>query len=734
MLNAAVSILSGLGLTAPDHDHGLPGLAAGEPFGFQVAIKTAQDAQDFAFAEWIVLLPLIAAALCGLYAAFGVKNRLPGWTTVVALGASFVLAVMMVVKLDPTSGSPIVVHLFDWVDFSWGNGSKQESIRANFALYLDGLSCYWILFVTFLGTLIAFYSTEYMDEDRGTGYCRFFAGVSVFLFAMTCLVLGDNLLMLYLGWEGVGLASYLLIGYYYHKPEAAAAAKKAFVMNRIGDLGLAVGIYLTWLEFGTLEFSVLFEALQSGSTGIGAADGLAAAFIPWCFMLAAFGKSAQIPLFTWLPDAMEGPTPVSALIHAATMVTAGVYLIARTMPLFLMNKASGGHALDTVAWIGGITALVAASIGMAQYDMKRVLAYSTISQLGYMFMGLGLITAFGGAYHTLTHAFFKATLFLGAGAVMHGFAGQLDIRKLSGLMRIPGWRIVGIAMLIGGLWLAGLPLTAGYFSKDEILAQAFITPGPGFKIVGWIGIFTAGLTAYYTFRIWFRVFVGPIHYKPAEEPSDGQEFHPHAPGWRMKFVLIILSLGAIWLALGYYGFAGNIVGSEPWVHSMIEHSSAGTGLQYKPTGGESSIFGFGIDPHTMMYFVSGTVGVVGFLVAFYFHFWRRKQADSLRIWLLSRLWIGWLPRAMERKWYVDEFYNATIRLPLWIVAQASYVVDRLLVDGVLVNGTARLAKFAGEIFRPLYNGKLQGYASTMAGGIALILAWIVWVWMRGGAS
>jgi NADH-quinone oxidoreductase subunit L len=730
MLGAALQSMASLAVSASD-THGAHGLAAGEPFGFQVAVKAAQDAQDFAFAEWIIYLPFISAALCGLYAALGIKNRLPAWTTVAALASSCVLAVMMVAKLDPTTNSPVVVHLFEWINFGWGDRSTQESVQANFALYLDGLSCYWILFVTFLGTLIAFYASEYMEEDKGTGYCRFFAGVSVFLFAMSCLVLGDNLLMLYLGWEGVGLASYLLIGYYYQRPEAAAAAKKAFIMNRIGDLGLAVGVYLTWLEFGTLEYTAIFDALQSGSTGIGVADGWTATMIPWCFMLGAFGKSAQIPLFTWLPDAMEGPTPVSALIHAATMVTAGIYLIARTMPLFLMNKASGGHALETVAWVGGITALVAATIAMAQYDIKRVMAYSTVSQLGYMFMGLGLVTAFGGAYHTLTHAFFKATLFLGCGAVMHGFAGQLDLRKLSGLMKIPGWRIVGIAMLIGGLWLAGLPLTAGFFSKDEILAQAFITPGPGFMVLGWIGIITAGLTAYYTFRVWFRVFVGPIHFKPAEDHGD--HFHPHAPGWRINLVLLVLALGSIWLAAGYF-FTGNLVGGAPWVRSMIEHSSAGTGLQLMPHDSHGSIFGFGVDPHLMMYFVSGTIGVIGLGFAFYFHYLRRKQAAAFRSWLLSRFWIGWLPRALERKWYVDEIYLATIRFPLWLLAHVSYIFDRVIVDGLMVNGTARLAKFGGEMLRPLYNGRLQGYASTMAGGIALILAWIVWVWMRGGAS
>ena len=736
MLSVATNMLL-MASAAAGGGEGLPGLVPGEPFGFQTAITPPVDATDFGFAQWIVFLPIISAALCGLYAALGVKNRLPAWTTIAALAGSCILSFIMVSKLDPAhGGAPVVVHLFDWINLAWGSAEVQQGIHANFALYLDGLSCYWILFVTFLGTLIAVYASEYMEDDLGTGYCRFFAGVSIFLFAMCCLVLGDNLLMLYLGWEGVGLASFMLIGYYYQKPEAAAAAKKAFIMNRIGDVGLAVGVYLTWLEFGTIQYAPLFEMLQAGQTGIGQADGWGATFIPWCFMLAAFGKSAQIPLYTWLPDAMEGPTPVSALIHAATMVTAGIYLIARMMPLFLLNQESGGYALETVAWIGGLTALFAATIGMAQYDMKRVMAYSTVSQLGYMFMGLGLLTTLGGAYHTLTHAFFKALLFLGSGAVMHGFAGQLDIRKLSGLGKMKGWRVVSWPMLIGSLWLAGIPLTAGYFSKDEILAQAFITPG--FKVLGWIGIITAGMTAYYCFRVWFRVFTGPVSYKPADDHHGGHDdhgddghFHPHAPGWRMYVVLFILAGGSIYLALGYFSFMPHTYGTEHWVHAMLENSSAGTALQYKPPAGDDPTL-FGFNPHTAMYFVSGTFGAIGLGLAFYFHCWKRHQADALRRWMLDRAWIGWLPRAMERKWYVDEIYLATIRFPLWIASHFLYVFDRVVIDGIMVNGTARLAKFAGEIFRPLYNGLLQGYGATMAGGVALVLAWMVWVWMRGG--
>ena len=370
---------------------------------------------------------------------------------------------------------PEVIHVFDWLNITWEEGS----FVANFAFYVDSLTLLWMLFVTGLGTLIAIYASEYMEHDIGKGYTRFFAGVSVFLFAMTCLVMGDNLLMLYLGWEGVGFASYWLIGYFYQRPSAVAAAKKAFIVNRIGDVGLALAIYLIWTTFGTVQYDDITSVLETHqySASFG---GWSVQAIPYLLMLAAFGKSAQLPLYVWLPDAMEGPTPVSALIHAATMVTAGVYLIIRTYPLFMLE---GSHALEVVAWVGGLTAFFAATMAMAQYDIKRIMAYSTVSQLGYMFLGLGVVTSYGAAYHVFTHAFFKAVLFLTCGAIMHGFAGQLDLRRLSGLRKMRGWKIVSYTMLVGCLCLAGFHFTSGYFSKDAILAEAFVTQGTGLSII-----------------------------------------------------------------------------------------------------------------------------------------------------------------------------------------------------------------------------------------------------------
>jgi NADH-quinone oxidoreductase subunit L len=418
----------------------------------------------------IPFIPLFGTVLVGILAASGNTTKLPAYASVGLLGVSFALTVAMWAGWQ---GQPVVIHAFEWLNLSWGEGPGQ-SFAANFSFYMDGLSLLWMLFVTGLATLICLYASEYMSHDVGLGYCRFFAAFNLFVFSMSCLVMGDNMVLLFLGWEGVGLCSYLLIGYFYKKKAAVDAGQKAFVVNRIGDLGLLLGVLLTFTTFGTVEFGPLFEMINAGVTADGTA--LAATWQSWGIPLlligGAFGKSAQLFFYVWLPDAMEGPTPVSALIHAATMVTAGVYLVARMTPLFLADEDR--IALTVVAWGGTITAFWAATIAMAQFDIKRIMGYSTISQLGYMFAGLGFLASTGGVFHVLTHAFFKATLFLACGAVMHGFAGQLDMRRLSGLGKLPGWQITTFAMLIGCLNLAGFPFTAGYFSKDMILAEAFV--------------------------------------------------------------------------------------------------------------------------------------------------------------------------------------------------------------------------------------------------------------------
>jgi len=697
----------------------IPKTVLGSP---AVPMQDVIMAPELSWAGLILLLPLVSLVLCGVCAALRVKSKAPAVITAASLAGAFVTSVALYMNYVPPGD---VIPLLDWMNLQWGD-SRFEAFSANFSLYIDSLSLLWIMFVTGLGTLITIYASEYMEPDLGKGYARFLAGVSVFLFAMGCLVLSDNLLMLYLGWEGVGFASYWLIGYYYQRPAAVAAAKKAFIVNRIGDLGLALAVYLIWATFGTVQYDELMTVLEAHDWRP-EFDGWSVTLIPFLLMLAAFGKSAQLPLYVWLPDAMEGPTPVSALIHAATMVTAGIYLVARTYPLFMLEPVS----LHVVAWVGGLTALLAATIGMAQYDIKRIMAYSTVSQLGYMFLGLGVLTTYGAAYHVFTHAFFKAVLFLTCGAIMHGFAGQLDLRHLSGLRHMRGWRVTAWTMLIGCLCLAGFPFTSGYFSKDAILAEAFVTQGPGFVVLGWIAIVTAGLTAYYTFRVWFRVCAGPVAYEPGDELHDDGghhgEFHPHAPKLAINAVLVIIAVGALLAAVPY--FLSNQADEKlagGWIADMVHDSTAAAGLpgfHAADHGAHGEHHGsiLGMDPHIAMYWISGVVGMIGLLTAAWLHLWRREDADALGRWMRSRVWIGWLPRAMERKWYVDEVYHALVRAPLWILGHVLHAFDRFIIDGLFVDGVARLPRGFARWLQPLQSGVVQSLAVAMAGGAAIIL-------------
>jgi len=644
-----------------------------------------------------------------------------------------------------------IVTAFSWIDLSWGVKDQAHQLKANIGFLSDSLTCLWMLFVTGLATLIALYASEYMAHDVGKGYTRFFAAFSLFVFSMACLVMADNLVLLYLGWEGVGLCSYLLIGYFYKKPSAVAAAKKAFIMNRIGDLGLALGIMMIFVQFGTIEYAKLFAderfatMLAHAKAGEWALIPFRVQLIPILLMIGAFGKSAQFPLYVWLPDAMEGPTPVSALIHAATMVTAGVFLIARTYLVFQLSDV----ALPIVAWIGTITALLAATIGMAQFDIKRIMAYSTVSQLGYMFAGLGVLTSTGAAFHVFTHAFFKALLFLACGAVMHGFAGQLDLRKLSGVQKMKGWGIVGITMLVGCLNLAGFPLLAGFWSKDMILAQAFTTPGK--SAIGWILLITAGLTAYYTFRVYFRVFMGPQHFEPGDElhadhddhahgdhahdhgdhghdkAHAAHDFHPHPPGWAINLVLAILAVASfaiIPLALKgeHGGWVGEMVShsTAAWPAPGEHHAAGHEGAHESPAKAEHELGTFlGQNPHKVMYYVSGVVAFLGIGVAFWLHLAGRTTAATSRADSLLPM-LGPIPKWAQNKWYVDEFYHFMFVRPLWVISHCFHMIDKLIVDG-LVNLAGLLPRSIGAAIRPSQSGQLHGYAVAMAGGIGLLL-------------
>jgi NADH-quinone oxidoreductase subunit L len=719
----------------------------------------------------IVALPLAGAIIALLCAIMRVKSKAPAFAMVACLAGAFAVTFWMYSQITGTTGAMggavagehgrwAVVHAFDWISFEW-EGAKP--FVANFSFYVDSLTCLWMLFVTGLAAAIALYASEYMSHDLGAGYCRFFFAFGLFVFSMACLVMGDNLLLLYLGWEGVGLCSYLLIGYFYQKPSAVEAAKKAFIVNRIGDLGLAIGILLTFTQFGTVRYAELFDVirpfLDKAAAGHFSEIPWQVQLIPVLFTVGAFGKSAQLPLYVWLPDAMEGPTPVSALIHAATMVTAGVYLVARFLPFYQCSE----HALTIVAWGGALTALLSATIGMAQFDIKRIMAYSTVSQLGYMFAGLGVLNATyspdaaaGAAFHVFTHAFFKATLFLSCGAVMHGFAGQLDLRKLSGLIKVPGWQIVSIAMLIGCLNLAGFPFTAGFYSKDMILANAF--SNGHLQAIGWILLITAGLTAYYTFRVFFRVFVGPVEYHAGEEDHGGGHdagehghdhadpapaeataaahdahahdkghFHPHAPGWAINTVLAVLAIASLAvIPLYFLGWPNHLVeGSTAALKSVAEAGAAHGEHAAEAHGhaggaGHATVFGYGVHDKVMgvgfMYLLSGVTGAIGITVAFFLHYLGRKTAATSAA---DKIYIPVLTPGAQHKWYVDELYNWTLRRPLLVLAHIFYLIDKLVIDG-LVDLFGAVPRSAGTGLRPAQSGVMHGYAVSMACGVAIL--------------
>lgn len=588
------------------------------------------------------------------------------------------------------------------------DGGYEGGLKVDYGYYFDGLTMIMLFVVTGIGLLIAIYATGYMKGDPGVA--RFFAAMSLFIFAMTTLVMADNLVLLFLGWEGVGLCSYLLIGYYYGKDSAVAAAKKAFIVNRIGDFAFLIGIFLCYANFGSTDFAVIFASDEVAIPGTTLAFGIQA--IPFCLMIGAFGKSAQIPLFIWLPDAMAGPTPVSALVHAATMVTAGVYLIARMMPVFELVPA----ALTVVAVVGGFTALFAGTIALCSNDLKGVFAYSTVSQLGYMFLGLGALSTTGAVFHLVTHAFFKALLFLAAGSVMHALAGTLDIRKMGGMgkhMPVTKW-----LMFVGCLALAGFPFTAGFFSKDEIIAATWIKGVDGgsglFILLGIIALFTALLTAFYTFRLWCIVFTGETKYEMgdehhSEEVHQGEaasgtdhghaEHHAHEPHempwWPMNLPLVVLAIGSL--------FAGIALG--PWgshmIGDLIHASSAALPHPHNDV------------IHTLMMIVSSLFAIGGIALAFAFYTIKPEYAQTA-----AKLFKA--PVALLRgKYFIDEFYDKTIVRPLFITGQVLYVIDQLVIHATIMS-VGWAPKLLGKTVQPTQTGKLQGYGLGMVAGVAAI--------------
>jgi NADH-quinone oxidoreductase subunit L len=586
-------------------------------------------------------------------------------------------------------GTAIVNEVYNWIaagDFSVG-----------FTLALDPLSTVMILVVTGIGSLIHVYSTAYMHEETSSEYARYFSYLNLFAAFMLVLVLGANFLVMFVGWEGVGLCSYLLIGFWYRKKSASDAGKKAFIVNRIGDFGFILGVLAVFQRFSTLDFQQIASA--AASVGPETAFG-PVSLITLLLFVGATGKSAQIPLYVWLPDAMEGPTPVSALIHAATMVTAGVYMIGRNAVLF----SHAPQTLAIVAVIGTATALMAGTIGLVQNDIKRVLAYSTVSQLGYMFLAMG-VGAFGaGIFHLYTHAFFKALLFLGSGAVIHALAGEQDLRRMGGLKKalpITYW-----TFLIGSLAIAGVPGLAGFFSKDEILFRTF---AGGHTLLWTVGVLTSLLTAIYMFRLVFLAFHGPAHPAPSTQhpaPSTQQPApsiqHPHDAPPAMAIALIVLAIGSV--IAGYVGLGARFEHFlEPSFSPEAAPAVADEGLEV-----------------TLMV-VSSVVALAGIGIAAFFFLKNRGAADALA----ERF--GGLRRVLLNKYYVDEIYDATIVQPIRIVSEDALWkrVDVRLIDGA-VNGVGDTVGGLAQLLRRIQNGSVRMYAASVFVGVVAILGYYLW--------
>jgi NADH-quinone oxidoreductase subunit L len=619
---------------------------------------------------WLVIaLPLAGAVALHFFGRY-VKEPFSGWLAAGAIGGSFAIAVVAALPFFRGDEHGVTVPLWEWM----------PAIGANLELQWDPLAALMTLVVTGVGSLIHVFAIGYMHGDDR--FARFFTYLNLFAASMLTLVLAGNYAMLFLGWELVGLCSYLLIGFWFTKPTAAAAAKKAFIVNRIGDLGFMVGLMLVFATFGTLSYSGVFDRAGEELTGA------MATAIGLLFLVGAAGKSAQIPLYVWLPDAMEGPTPVSALIHAATMVTAGVYVIARSAAIYEFTP----FASTVVATVGAVTALWAASIAMAQRDIKKVLAYSTISQLGYMFLAVGATAYVAGIFHLMTHAFFKALLFLGAGSVIHAMHDEQDMHKMGGLFKkMP---VTAITMGIATLAIAGIPPLAGFWSKDEILAASFARGG-WFSVLWIIGLITALLTAFYMSRQWVLVFLG--------EPRWDDLAHPHESPRVMTVPLVVLAILSV---------VGGLV-NTPFRTSLehfLEPSFELVHLQHPDEGW--LIF-------ALLAGVSVLAGLVGIAVGYLTYRspkvrWRRFEET------FEPLWGTW-----EEAYRVDDLYGRVLVAPgKQLSERVAFDVDARVIDGA-VNGVGKLVRDIGQWARPLQTGFVRNYGVLFLGGTLIVVVWLV---------
>ena len=613
---------------------------------------------------WLVpVLPLAGFLINGLFRNY-LSKSLTGIIGCGTILAAFVLSLLIFGEVRHEGFQPVVVDLFDFITVG--------KLSISFSFLVDQLSALFLLIITGVGFLIHLYSTAYMHDEEPPHFARYFSYLNLFVFSMLLLVLGGNFVILFIGWEGVGLCSYLLIGYWFKNVDYGYAARKAFIMNRIGDLGFLIAIFLMVNKFGTVEFSEVFGKASSISVG-------AVTAITLLLFVGATGKSAQIPLYTWLPDAMAGPTPVSALIHAATMVTAGIYMIARSHVLYDLAPVTQG----VVAVIGLATALLAATIALKQNDIKKVLAYSTVSQLGYMFLGLGVGAYTGAVFHVMTHAFFKALLFLGAGSVIHAMGGEQDMRKMGGLSKKLG--ITHATFLIGCIAIAGIPPFSGFFSKDEILSAAY-AKNPIYYAVG---VFTALLTAFYMFRLYATTFRGSFR------GTHDQEHHLHESPSAMTIPLIVLAILAA--SAGFLGVPEAIKPDSHWLgHFLAPVVGTGSGREV-PAGTEWGLMGISV--------VLAAIGVIAAWARF------SKKPE-----LGEPTGFG---KFLANKWYVDELYNAIIVKPLDLLAQFLVFFDKNIIDGI-VNGVGRLVQYGSRQLRLLQSGQVGGYVLLMVVGIIVL--------------
>jgi len=692
----------------------------------------------------LLLIPLLPflGYLVNVFLGRRLSKSVSGGVACLAMLGSFGIGV---VQFWALLGRAPHARMIEQTVYAW---ITAGDLQIPFTLRFDPLGALMVLVVTGIGFLIHVYSLAYMHEETDWEYARYFSYLNLFAAFMLLLVLAANFPLMFVGWEGVGLCSYLLIGFWYKKQSAADAGKKAFVVNRIGDFAFIIGMALAFREFGTLDFREI--AFQATGLAPEAAFGLIS-LMTLLFFIGATGKSAQIPLYTWLPDAMEGPTPVSALIHAATMVTAGVYMIGRNAELFSLAPIT----MQTVAVVGIATALLAGTIGLLQNDIKRVLAYSTVSQLGYMFLAMGVGAFTAGIFHLYTHAFFKALMFLGSGAVIHALHGEQDMRKMGGLK--PHLPLTYWTFLAGTVAIAGVPGFSGFFSKDEILFRTFLG---GHRVLYAVGIATALLTAIYMFRLVHMTFHGEARFATVPDGGHGHGAVPHghdahghggshgghvhdAPP-AMAFALVVLAIGAV--VAGYVGLPpaiGHLVGVDNKIEAFLgpsfhpatyqwteggAHGASTVTVEHSaeaqvPEGGHDAAAGAAHgEDHTALEWslmgVSTAAALGGILIATFFFLWRRDRADALAAALPG------VHRLLQNKYYVDELYDAALIQPIKRVSETALWkgVDATVIDGT-VNGVGTLVRGSASLLRLLQTGSVRAYAASVFAGVLLVLAY-----------